>query len=320
MADDFIDKLKTASFPTARRGGYDTEAVDAYLRELAEWLETGGTDQTRAALIRRELERVGERTGAILGSAQESADAILEEARAEAKQTRDAAQRDAAEARSSADEYASETRRAADEHVRLSAEAAAREASDLRTKAEAEAQEKVGKADALLREAEEEARARTAGVEREIADLVKTREGIVENLESLRSGIRGVVDGPGGEDLQIPERLVSAEEEDEPQLDPEAAREHPLPDPPGEGETALIGDETAPVDDEEDETAPVDDGEDETVPVGGDRPVEDETTVMVEEFDTDERERAREQEIERRRHREGTDPPVEEIDPSDPLL
>lgn len=321
MADDFIDKLRTASFPTARRGGYETEAVDSYLRELADWLETGGTDQTRATLIRRELESVGERTGTILAAAQESAEGILEEARTEATEVREAARREAAEARSSADQYAAETRRAADEHVRISAEAAAREASELRTRAEAEAQEKVGKADARLREAEEEARERTAGVEREIADLVKTRESIVENLESLRSGIRGVVDGPGGEELEIPEAISGAieragQEPGEGRFDPEAAQEHRLPEP---------DDDTVPVEDgSEDDTAPVEDGsEDATAPFGDDPRLDEaegETTVMVDEFDTDERERAREQELERRRHREGTDPPIEESDPSDPLL
>lgn len=344
MADDFIDRLRTASFPTARRGGYDTDAVDAYLRELADWLETGGSDDTRASLIQKEMQRVGERTGGILAAAQQSADGIVSEAKSEAEVTRTSAERDAAEARSSADEYALETRRAADEHVRISAEAAAREASDLRTKAEAEAQEKIGRADARLQEAEAEAKARTAGVEDEIAGLVKTRESIVENLESLTTGIRGVVDGPGGEELEIPDGLQDAIEEaesgvheveaeptqpykpddvedDEP-FDANVVQEHRIPRDASE-------DDTAPVDDgSEDDTVPVDDDEDDDAPPPPPPPPfdepepvqEDATSVMVEEYDTDERERAREAELERRRHSAGTDPPTEERDASDPML
>ena len=44
MASDRIEELKTVQFPTERRGGYDRRAVDAYLAELADWLETGGED------------------------------------------------------------------------------------------------------------------------------------------------------------------------------------------------------------------------------------------------------------------------------------
>ena len=66
MASDRIDRiegLRTHQFPTERRGGYDRAAVDAYLADLADWLET---DEAKAAIAQREIERVGERTGAIL--------------------------------------------------------------------------------------------------------------------------------------------------------------------------------------------------------------------------------------------------------------
>lgn len=344
MADDFIDRLRTASFPTARRGGYDTEAVDVYLRELADWLETGGDDQTRAALVQREMERVGARTGGILAAAQESADGIVSEAKAEAAEARTAADHDAAEARSLADSYALETRHAADEHVRLSAEAAAREASDLRTKAESEAQEKIGHADATLQQAEADAKARTARVEDEIAELVKTRESIVENLESLTSGIRGVVDGPGGQELVIPEgvkvrRVAEVEEESEPEtddepddiepesephsadpeleptqpFDPQSVQEHVLPTsppPPAEGsdDTTVAIDNDPEKDDEARPPLPP--------PVVGN----EDDTAMVDAFDTDEHEQARERELERRRNEGAHDPTTDERDESDPLL
>ena len=336
MADDFIDRLRTATFPTARRGGYDTEAVDAYLRELADWLETGGTDQTRAALIQREMERVGERTGGVLSAAQKSANGLLAESKAEAAETKTVAEREAGEARSSADEYSLETRRAADEHVRLSAEAAAREASDLRARSEAEAQEKIGRADARLQEAETAAAARTAGIKQEIAGLVKTRDGILENLEELTSSIRGVVDGPSGEDLELPEGLRSAiaeaeeetgEQEAAPEaaegdaettearaFDPQSVQEHvlpPSPPPPAEGSD----DTTVAL--PEDETVPIEDGsEDETTAVEASGEIDDGDA----DYDTDEQERARERELERRRNPTSDDPPTEDSDLSDPFL
>ena len=99
MATDFIDQLRKATFPTERRGGYSTSAVSAYLNELADWLETGGDDQTRAALVQREMERVGERTGSILSATQESADRMTAEAEADAKRVRE-----------EADAYANKTR------------------------------------------------------------------------------------------------------------------------------------------------------------------------------------------------------------------
>ena len=111
MATDFIDQLRKATFPTERRGGYSPRAVSAYLNELADWLETGGDDQTRAALVQREMERVGERTGSILSAAQESADRMTAEAETEAGQVRGDAESAAAEMRADADAYATENPR-----------------------------------------------------------------------------------------------------------------------------------------------------------------------------------------------------------------
>ena len=48
MADTRSSASEDASFPTERRGGYDRRAVDAYLAELADWLETGGGERGAA--------------------------------------------------------------------------------------------------------------------------------------------------------------------------------------------------------------------------------------------------------------------------------
>ena len=114
MASDRIEELKTVQFPTERRGGYDRRAVDAFLAELADWLESGGEDEARRAVIQRAMGEVGDRTGAILAAAQESADKLTTEAEAEAQRIRSDTDREAAEAASEAEEVAAKTRSDAD--------------------------------------------------------------------------------------------------------------------------------------------------------------------------------------------------------------
>jgi DivIVA domain-containing protein len=215
MASDRIEELKTVQFPTERRGGYDRRAVDAYLAELADWLETGGEDEARRAVVQRAMSEVGDRTGSILSSAQESADQLTTEARTEADRIRTEADQQAAKARADAehdagktraeaDAYATETRNAADEHARVTAETAAAEAKALTSAAEAR-----------LEKAEAEAAERTRGIEAEIAGLVRKRRDLVANLEQLDAEMRLAIEGPGQRDLQLSERVEAAVESPE---------------------------------------------------------------------------------------------------------
>jgi DivIVA domain-containing protein len=319
MATDFIDKLRTAAFPTARRGGYDTDAVDAYLRELADWLETGGDDQTRAALVQREMERVGERTGSVLAAAQQTADDVLAEARAEAKKLRDEAEREAAELRSGADSYSTETRSAADEHVRITAEAAASQAADMRKSAETEARAKIEEAERRLQEATEEAAKRTAGVEREIAALVEKREAILANLQELASGIKGTVEGPGVADLDLPEKLLEQAKVTEESAEHAIATPEPVAEPEADIEETRIAEqevaETQLLEEDEPEFAE---------PVADEEPTDEsplgDAGDEVEDFDTEEQERVREREIARRRNPgSSSEPPTEDSSLTDLL-
>ena len=82
-----LDRIRNATFPSSRRG-YDKHEVEKFLARLADWLETGGGDESRSDTVKRELERVGERTGAILAQAEESAQQIRSEAEAEARARR----------------------------------------------------------------------------------------------------------------------------------------------------------------------------------------------------------------------------------------
>ena len=65
MASDRIDRiegLRSTQFPTERRGGYDRAAVDAYLADFADWLDT---DEAKAAIAQREIEPVRSPTRSI---------------------------------------------------------------------------------------------------------------------------------------------------------------------------------------------------------------------------------------------------------------
>ena len=84
MDQDSIDRIRTATFPLARRG-YDKREVDRFLNRIADWLETGGADQTRAEIVRRDLERVGHQTGRILAEAHQAGEELRAEARREAE-------------------------------------------------------------------------------------------------------------------------------------------------------------------------------------------------------------------------------------------
>jgi DivIVA domain-containing protein len=81
---DSIDRIRSATFPVGRRG-YEKREVDRFLNKLADWLETGGGNQTRAELLRRDLERVGQQTGKILTDAHDVAEQVKAEAEREAR-------------------------------------------------------------------------------------------------------------------------------------------------------------------------------------------------------------------------------------------
>jgi DivIVA domain-containing protein len=92
---DSIDRIRSATFPIGRRG-YEKREVDRFLNRLADWLETGGGDQSRAELLRRDLERIGQQTGRILTDAHDVAEQLRSEAEREAYRVIEEAQEHAA--------------------------------------------------------------------------------------------------------------------------------------------------------------------------------------------------------------------------------
>src|SRR3954451_1026693 len=142
-----LDRIRNAPFPSSKRG-YDKQEVEKFLARLADWLATGAGDELRSAPVKRELERVGQRTGAILAQAEESAQQIRAEAEEEARGTVNTANMHAEETRTEADKSASETRASADAYAQQTRQ----EAEEVLSNANAEAER-------LAREAIEDAQA-----------------------------------------------------------------------------------------------------------------------------------------------------------------
>ena len=76
-------KLRNVTFPTVWRG-YDSSAVDAYVREVSRMLSELEETRTPQDVVKRALDRVGEETAAILREAEEAAHRITTKSRSDA--------------------------------------------------------------------------------------------------------------------------------------------------------------------------------------------------------------------------------------------
>jgi DivIVA domain-containing protein len=227
-----IERIRAAKFPLVRKG-YDPDQVDAFVAEVVDWLETGGADQARGEIVRREIERVGERTAGILASAEDTAQqlrgdaerevaAMLEHAESESSHVREEADTYATTTRSEADEYATQVRADADAYgttTRADADAYARET---RKKASADAERKQVSADRrateVIEAAEAKARrivndgsARRRDIEAVIADLVSRRDQVIATAKDLGAELQSVAAGhtprAGADPFETPREL-----------------------------------------------------------------------------------------------------------------
>ncbi len=205
MDQEHVDRIRSASFSLARKG-YDKREVDGFLDELADWMETGGDGEGPSAdLVRRELERIGEQTTAILTEAHDAAETMRSGADRQVRQQLADANIKAETLRSSAEEYAEEVREEADSYARRTraeADAIAEQARSEVDGAQAEAREKAERA---ARQIVEDANRRRTEVEKVISDLEQRREAIVGELRRLASaaGI-GAGEGTAPEPSQEP--------------------------------------------------------------------------------------------------------------------
>jgi DivIVA domain-containing protein len=213
-----LDRIRNATFPSARRG-YDKHEVEKFLARLAAWLETGAGDVSRSDTVKRELERVGERTGAILAQAEDSAQQIRAEAEEEARGTINSANSEADQTRSEADAYATETRTAADAYAKETREEAEKEANATRLRSEEDASEAMASAEAQGRRIVEEGTQRREDIEAVIADLVRRRDDVIADTEELSSKLVAAVSDhkpPDGVDsFNKPEELDPLAREEE---------------------------------------------------------------------------------------------------------
>jgi DivIVA domain-containing protein len=156
------DLLRSASFPQAFKG-YDRDAVHAFLDRVAEWMEHGAAGIQQAGPdVRRELERVGERTAGILTAAEEAASKL----------------------RAEASDYAASLKETADEELRKATADANRKAEELVAQAESKAERIV-----------DEAIARRRGLNQAISSLVERRDEIAEEVQRLADELLSAVDG-----------------------------------------------------------------------------------------------------------------------------
>ncbi len=207
-----LERIRKATFPASRRG-YDKREVEKFLNRLADWLETGGGDQARSDTVRRELERVGERTGAILSQAEESAQQIRAEAEqeatqlrsevaAEAEQARNEADAYAAEARAAADGYSKEARAEADTYAGETRQGADQSAAEIREQPEQDAADAIAAAEAQAARTVEEGVTRRRDIEAVISDLASRRDLAIGELESLGAALEAAIGDhkPSGSD------------------------------------------------------------------------------------------------------------------------
>jgi DivIVA domain-containing protein len=190
-----LDRIRNATFPSSRRG-YDKHEVEKFLSRLADWLETGAGDESRSDTVKRELERVGQRTGAILSQAEESAQQIRAEAEEEARGTINTANMQADETRTETEQI----RQATQEEVEA-----------IRQQGEQDARGTIEAAQAEARRIVEEGTQRREDIEAAIADLVRRRSDVLADIEELTAKLTGAVSehqaAPGSDPFDKPDEL-----------------------------------------------------------------------------------------------------------------
>ena len=213
-----LDRIRNATFPTSRRG-YDKHEVEKFLARLADWLETGAGDESRSDTVKRELERVGERTGAILAQAEESAQQIRSEAESLARETTEEGNAQAEKSRKEAETYSKKTHSEADSYAEKARSEADKDAADARSEADADARDTIADAQAQARRIVEEGVQRREDIEAVIADLVRRRDEVLDDTEELTGKLTTAVGdhrpAKGADPFDMPDELDPLAREDD---------------------------------------------------------------------------------------------------------
>ena len=203
-----LDRIRNATFPSSRRG-YDKQEVEKFLARLADWLETGAGDESRSDTVNRELERVGERTGAILAQAEESAQQIRGEAESLAREAIEEGQAQAEKSRKEAEAYSKKTHSEADAYAKKTRSEADKDAAEVRAEADADARDTIADAQAQARRIVEEGTQRREDIESVIADLVR----------KLTMAVGDHRPAKGADPFDVPDELDPVAREEEGPLD-----------------------------------------------------------------------------------------------------
>ena len=110
-----VERVRSTDFPAALRG-YDRDAVDKYVAEVAQLVAELEATQTREGVVQRALDEVGEQTSGILQHAHDTAEEIAARSRSQAEGRLQHAEEEAEQTRQDADGYAQQTRQEADSY------------------------------------------------------------------------------------------------------------------------------------------------------------------------------------------------------------
>jgi len=213
MDETRIDRIRSATFPFVRKG-YDPEQVHAYLSRIADWLEQGGGDEARAEVIKREIDRIGQKTASILATAEDTAQALRADAEREVASMVDAAKEETSKARAEADAYAEKvradadryaeqqhseanayaerTRAAADEYAAKTRESADADAERRQALATQRGEEIVQAAEEKVRRIIDDGKRRRREIEAVISDLVAQRDALIADANKLATRLQEV--------------------------------------------------------------------------------------------------------------------------------
>jgi cell division initiation protein len=117
-----VEWVRKTDFPIGLRG-YDREAVDKYVADVAQLVAELEATQTREGVVQRALDEVGEQTSGILQHAHDTAEEIAARSRSQAEGRLQRAEQEAEQTRQEADHYArqvvDDTRRLWEDRQRL---------------------------------------------------------------------------------------------------------------------------------------------------------------------------------------------------------
>ena len=182
-----IELIKTMRFPAAH-DGYQEEAVDAFLDDIAAWLESVEKNQPAAQAAppaRHSAEdagRLAERTNSILAEAERAAAGMRDDAEREARDFLRRVKAKAEKAQRDADQYAATVRGSADSDGRRMASDAKRAADDVLAQAHAQAKEII-----------DDAERRQEQVQASIRRLLEQEASILDSAASLRDQLGRMV-------------------------------------------------------------------------------------------------------------------------------